>query len=162
MGRLSLPTELPETLLSRPPAVPEIRLDPAILANRLALMACVPLTGAGALILTLWLVPTPALEPDLLRLLHGMVLIKGLIASAAAALVYWRLGRPIARQLATGYIGALCLCAAALGWLWGLHLMLIGALFFYGGLAGLYLVGRHDRLLSGAASTGANTTLNRR
>jgi hypothetical protein len=40
--------------------------------------------------------------------------------------------------------------------------MLIGALFFYGGLAGLYLVGRHDRLLSGAASTGANTTLNRR
>ncbi len=161
MGRLSLPTELPEIVPFRPPAVPQTRLDPAILVNRLALMAGVPLTGVGALTLTLWLVPTPALEPDLLRLLHGMVLIKGLIALAAAALVYWRLGRPIARPLATGYIGALCLCAAALGWLWGLHLMLIGALCFYGGLASLYLVGRHDRLLSGVASTGVGATLSR-
>jgi hypothetical protein len=162
MGRLSLPTELPETLLTRPPAVPEPRLDPAILTNRLALIASVPLTGMCALILTLWLVPTPPLEPDLLRLLHGMVLIKGLIALAAAALVFWRLGRPIARHLAAGYIGALCLSAAALGWLWGLHLMLVGGLCFYGGLAGLYLVGRHDRLLSGVASTGVDTTLVRR
>jgi hypothetical protein len=36
--------------------------------------------------------PVAQMEPDLVRLLHGMVLIKGLIGLGAAGLVFWRLG----------------------------------------------------------------------
>ena len=153
MGRLSLPPELLATAPRRTIPLADMPPDAAALIQRLVLATAVPLAGLAALALTLWLVPAPRAEPDLVRLLRGMVLIKGLIGLAAGALVYWRLGRPIAGPVATGYIGALCLSSAGLGWLWGLHLMLIGALLFYGGLVGIYLVARHDRLVSAARSS---------
>ncbi len=146
MGRLEPPPELLTTI-----AVPRGPVtDTQVLSRRLTLATATSLTGLFTLAMTLWLVPAPRATAELVSLLHGMVLIKGLIALAAGALVFWRLGRPIARPLATGYIGALCLSSAGLGWLWGLHLMLLGAGLFYGGLVGLYLVARYDPLLSSA------------
>lgn len=116
--------------------------------RRLVLALAVLLTLVAALALSRWLAPLPSVEPDLLRLLRAMVLIKGLIALGAAGLVWWRLGRPIGSGLAMRYTAALCLCAGALGWLWGLHLVLLGSLGFYAGLAGVALSARRDPLLS--------------
>lgn len=81
-----------------------------------------------------------------------MVLIKGAMAIAAAALVWWRLGRPIAPALAARYVTALCVSAGAVAWLWGLHLIPLGAGAFYLSLLGIYRVGRRDPLLSAPAS----------
>lgn len=131
-------------------AIPPGRAAAAAAAgqHRLSLALFVVAGAAAGLVLSLVLAPPPALEAELLRLLRGMVLIKGLIASAAAALLWWRLGRPIGRGLAARYGLALGLCAGALGWLWGLHLLLLGSLAFYAGLAGLALTARRDPLLS--------------
>lgn len=136
------------------------RLHPLSLsAPRRALVLAVPAAGLLGLALAALLAPPSAAAPDLVRLLHGMVLIKGLILLAAAALVWWRLGRPAAAGVAAGYLGALALSAAALGWLWGLHLMLAGAVPFYGGLAGLLLVARRDRGLFVHATNGKVTAM---
>lgn len=81
-----------------------------------------------------------------------MVVIKGAMGIAAAALMCWRLGRPLAPGLAARYVVALCVSAGAVAWLWGLHLIPLGAGAFYLGLLGLYLAGRRDPLLSAPAS----------
>ena len=152
MGRLDLPIELLPSDTARTVATPlpsPTAVAPSVLTNRLALATAMALTGLSVLGLTLWFAPKPLQPPELLQLLHGMVLIKGLIALVAAALVWWRFGRPIGQPQVVGYIGALCLSTAALAWLWGLALIPLGALCFYSGLAGLYLVARRDPLLFG-------------
>ena len=152
MGRLDLPTELLPTEAARTAAAPVLApttLDQSPLINRLTLATTMALTGLSVLGLTLWLAPAPQMSAELLRLLHGMVLIKGLIALVAVALVWWRFGRPIGRPQVVGYSGALCLATAALAWLWGLYLIPLGTLCFYCGLAGLYVVARRDPLLLG-------------
>ena len=116
--------------------------------HRVVLVLGILGTAAIGLTLTLSVVPPPAVEPNLVRLLRGKVLIKALIALGAAALAWWRFGRPVEGKLALRYTAALCVSAAALAWLWGLHLMLLGSLFFYAGLAGVVLTARHDPLLS--------------
>jgi hypothetical protein len=128
------------------PGEPQARVRPQF--HRLTLVLAIIATAAVVLAVTLSLAPAPQVEPDLMRLLRGMVLIKGLIALGAAALVWWRLGRPVEQGLATRYTAALSLSAGALAWLWGLHLVLLGSLFFYAGLIGLVLTGRRDPLLS--------------
>ncbi|NEV64351.1 hypothetical protein [Thiorhodococcus minor] len=115
---------------------------------RLRLILTPALAGAVALAITLALVPAPRMAPELVRLLHSMVLIKGLIAVGAAALVYWRLGRPLRSRLAWKYIACLALSAAALGWLWGLSWVPVGGALYWAGLIGLLLVARRDPLLA--------------
>ena len=83
--------------------------------------------------------------PDLAMLIHGMVLIKGLILAAAAAGVLWRLGRPTPAPLVLGYTGSLAVSAAALGWLWGLSWIPLGSALFYGGLIAAFVVAHNDR-----------------
>ena len=152
MGRLSppvdlLPMESAAETLDEPRGPAAVAAEP-VPTLPLALMVSVALTAAVVLVLTLSLVPAPLIAPELSRLLHGMVLIKGLIGLAGGALVFWRLGRPIARPLAARYIASLCLSAAAVAWLWGLQLILLGGVLFYAGLVGLFLVARQDPLLS--------------
>jgi hypothetical protein len=108
--------------------------------------------AAGALTglsLTLF-APDTQREPELTRLLHGMVLIKGLIGLAVAALVWWRMGRPLSGTLAMRYGASLAVAFAAAGWLWGLTLVPLGSLVFYGGLGAVALSARRDPLLSRA------------
>lgn len=87
-------------------------------------------------------------EPELTRLLHGMVLIKGSIGLAIAGLVWWRIGRPLAESLAVRYGASMAITFGAVGWLWGLNLVALGSLVFYAGLAGTALAGRADPLFS--------------
>jgi hypothetical protein len=84
------------------------------------------------------------MDPDLVRLLRAMVVIKGIIALAATGLVFWRLGHGIRTLVAIGYGTAVCVSVAALVWLWGLASIPVGSLLFYGGLVALILVGRFD------------------
>lgn len=148
---LAFPSWLDSRLTGARPA----EVAGAIWRRRLGLALLVATAGAAGLALSLALAPTaPRAEPELVRLLRAMVLIKGLFALGAAALLWWRLGRPIGPALATRYGLAVGLCAAALGWLWGLHLLLLGSLAFYGGLAGLLLAARHDPLLLAWRSAG--------
>lgn len=57
-------------------------------------------------------------------------------------------GHPIARPVAVGYGATIRVSVAALAWLWTLASIPLGSLCFYGGLAGLILVGRFDSGLS--------------
>jgi hypothetical protein len=105
---------------------------------------------AGALMglaLTLVAPGTPR-DPELARLLRGMVLIKGLIGLAIAGLVWWRMGRPLSESLAVRYGTSIAVAFGAVGWLWGLNLVPLGSLVFYTGLAGIALTGRADPLFS--------------
>jgi hypothetical protein len=144
MNRLSTPLEV--TVAEAYPAAEQRRADAYRL--RLTLVLAVFVSAAALLALTLALSPLPQQEPDLVRLLRGMVLIKGAIGLAAAALVWWRLGRPIEHGLAVRYIAPLCLSAGAVAWLWGLHLIPLGSALFYLGLVGIYLGGRSDPLFT--------------
>lgn len=150
----------PSGLDSRLTGARPVEVAGAIWRRRLILALLVATAGAAGLALSHLLAPPPRAEPELVRLLRAMVLIKGLFALGAAALLWWRLGRPIGPALAARYGTAVGLCAAALGWLWGLHLLLLGSLAFYGGLAGLLLAARRDPLLlawrpAGRADRGA-------
>ncbi|WP_325291638.1 hypothetical protein [Thiocapsa sp.] len=118
------------------------------LARRVALVFAIAVTAAATAVVTAPFSAAGAMDPDLVRLLHAMVGIKGIIALAAAALVSWRLGHPIARPVALGYGAMICVSVAALAWLWTLASIPLGSLCFYGGLAGLIFVGRFDSGLS--------------
>jgi len=83
--------------------------------------------------------------PELARLLHAMVMIKGLILAAAVAAIVWRLGRPAATPIVLGYTVTLGTSTAALGWLWGLSLIPLGSALFYGGLLGAFITATRDR-----------------
>jgi hypothetical protein len=143
MNQLSPPIEIPAA--DADPAARQRHADPNRL--RLALVLAIAASAGVVLALTLALAPPSQREPDLVRLLRGMVLIKGSIGLAAAALVWWRLGRPIAAGLAARYLAALCVSMGAVGWLWGLHWILPGSALFYLGLLGVYLTARRDPLL---------------
>lgn len=118
------------------------------LVRRAALVVAIATTAVATALVAAPFSAAAAMDPDLVRLLHAMVGIKGIIALAAAALVYWRLGHPIARPVAIGYATAISISVAALAWLWTLASIPLGSLCFYGGLAGLILVGRFDSGLS--------------
>jgi hypothetical protein len=106
------------------------------------------LVGAatGGLLASALAGPPPA-DAELVRLLRGMVLIKGAIALAAAALLFRRLGRPVTPRPALGYAAGLGLTLGSLGWLWGLSGLLAGSIAFYAGLAIAAFSASRDPLL---------------
>jgi hypothetical protein len=114
------------------------------LLRRIGLVTTIGLTMAISAWFTREIGATPVREPELVRVLHAMVGIKGLIALAAAGLVLWRLGRPIKHVVAVGYAGAICVAFGAVVWLWGLANVPLGSLVFYGALMALILVARTD------------------
>lgn len=144
MGMYASLTSVLDRALVRTPAATGDRP----LGRRAALVLAIATTAAATAVVTAPFSAAGVMDPDLVRLLHAMVGIKGIIALAAAALVYWRLGHPIARPVAIGYGTAICISVAALAWLWTLASIPLGSLCFYGGLAGLILVGRFDSGLS--------------
>jgi hypothetical protein len=114
---------------------------------RTALVLAISVTAAAAALITAPFSAAAQMDPDLVRLLRAMVGVKGIIALAAASLVFWRLGYAIPRAVALGYGAAIGVSVAALVWLWGLASIPAGAFFFYGGLVCLLLVARIDSRL---------------
>lgn len=90
MGRLPPPAEIPRAHVDSAGADPGpdavlVSDTPSKveLALRLRLIVTPLLTGAAMLAITLALVPATRMDPDLVRLLHGMVLVKGPICLGA-------------------------------------------------------------------------------
>jgi hypothetical protein len=122
------------------------------------LLGCIAI-GAGAGVLITLLIARPvSIEPGLVRLLHGMVAIKGLILAAAVALVLRRLRGPVHTRRLLGYAAGLGLSAGALAWLWSLSALLPGSVLFYGGLIIAFIAASRDPLLlQGLRSRGAGS-----
>lgn len=160
MGRLSPPTAPLDRVEHR---LEIVRRRPACDAgtsfrHRPALVLAVTATVFSVLTVELfWGPPAPAMEPELRRLLHGMVTIKGLLGLAAAAVAFWRLGGPIARPVAVGYITTVCVALGAVVWLWGLWAIPLGSLLFWSGLTGILLVARRDRWIGEMARRGVRS-----
>ena len=127
-----------------------LETDPSLLhavASRSRLLSAIAVGGLGGVLITLSLAGPVAMEPGLMRLLHGMVAIKGLIFTAAAALVLRRLRGPVTARTLSGYAVGLGLSAGALAWLWGLSGLLLGSIAFYGGVILTLKTASRDRLL---------------
>lgn len=90
---------------------------------------------------------TAAMEPELLRLLRAMVLIKAGIGAVLAGFVLWRLDHAIDRPTAAAYVGGVAALGASLAWLWGLVLVPLASLLFYASIAFLLVVAHRDRSL---------------
>ena len=89
--------------------------------------------------------PVQGNDPALLRLLRGMVILKGIIGLGALALIFWRMGHPVQAGLWTAYMVAGVLVPVAVTWLWSLRMIPVGSLCFYCGLAILAAGAWRDR-----------------
>ncbi len=96
-----------------------------------------------------WLVASgvgQAAEPELAVLLRGMAAIKGLLALAAAGLVWWRLGQPVSRRAAVVYVACSWALFAATVLIWQLAFILAAAVLFHAAaLVGLVVAMREGR-----------------
>jgi len=127
-----------------------LQSDPSLLpavTSRSRLLGAIGIGGFCGVLISLSFAMPVAMEPGLMRLLHGMVAIKGLIFTAAAAVVLRRLRGPVTSRTLFGYAAGLGLSAGALAWLWGLSGLLLGSIAFYGGLILTLKTASRDRLL---------------
>lgn len=118
-------------------------------AFRLTLLAVMALTAVAThLALARW-DGAAGTDADLLRLLHGMVLIKAAIGAAVAGFVLWRLDDTIDHGPAIAYGAGVVAMTVSLVWLWALVLVPLASLLFYASIAALLVVAHRDRSLFG-------------
>jgi hypothetical protein len=92
--------------------------------------ACAVLVGCAAALRS----PSATVDPDLVRVIRFMALIKGGFALAAFAACFWRLARPVAQWRMPVYVaGPPFMAAGAIG-LWSLHDLGLAALGLHLGL----------------------------
>ena len=76
-------------------------------------------------------------DAELVTLLRGMATIKLAITAAAVGACYWRLGQPISRNAAFGYVvGVSCLAFGAL-LIWYFSFITLASVIFHAGAIGL-------------------------
>lgn len=114
---------------------------------RLGVGLALLMAGASAYAITAPFSAAPEMEPELLRLLRTMVLIKAAMGLAVVGLIFWRLGRPVSAASASGYALAAMLLAVSLVWLWSLSNLPLASMLFYGSLIGIFFVARADETL---------------
>ena len=119
----------------------------AILAGALVVAAF-----AGAALGRTHAADTAGFEGALVLLLRFMALCKAAGVLGAAALVAWRLGRPLGTPAFALYVAALALMAAAPGLIWFLGLIAPGALVFHAGLLAFLLLAARDDGVATASS----------
>ena len=105
------------------------------------------MAGAAAYAITAPFSAAAEVEPELLRLLRTMVLIKGGMGLAVIGLIFWRLGRPVSSASAGGYTLAAMLLSVSLAWLWSLSNLPLASMLFYGSLIGVFFIARADETL---------------
>jgi hypothetical protein len=84
-------------------------------------------------------------DPALARLLRGMALIKGLIAIAVVAAVFWRLAWPISKTVSAAYLVSSWTIAGSTMLIWQLSHIVPAALLFHLAALSLLLVGWRER-----------------
>jgi hypothetical protein len=105
------------------------------------------MAGAAAYAITAPFSGVAEMEPELLRLLRAMVLIKAAMGLAVFGLIFWRLGWPVSSASASGYTLAVILLSVSLVWLWSLSNLPVASMLFYGSLIGIFFVARADPML---------------
>ncbi len=84
-------------------------------------------------------------DPPLARLLRGMALIKGLMAIAAIAAVWWRFGQPVLKPVAAGYLMGSWALVGSTMLIWQLTWIPAAAILFHAaGLSMLIVSWRAD------------------
>lgn len=120
------------------PAPDAIGLGPRallVLAAAAALLAaCVVVARA----------PAATIEPDLVRVIRCMALIKGGFAAIALAASWWRLARPASGWRAVAYVAGPALMAGGAVALWSLQSVGLAALGLHLGLFGVLAAGLTD------------------
>ncbi len=115
----------------------------ATFQRRLALVAGCLLAVA----LAAWLGhPAAHLRADagLAHLLRGMAAIKAVMVSAAVAVLWWRLGRPLAPPLAAVYVGGPWVLAGATAMIWQLWHLPLAVVLFHGAEIGILIAAWHE------------------
>jgi hypothetical protein len=84
-------------------------------------------------------------DPALARLLRGMALIKGVIATAAAAAVCWRFGRPVSKPVAAGYLLGSWILVGSTLLIWQLSWIPAAAILFHAAALSMLFVSWRDR-----------------
>lgn len=84
-------------------------------------------------------------DPALARLLRAMALIKGIIAIAAAAAVFWRLAWPVSKAVAAGYLVACWAISGSTMLIWQLSYIVPAALLFHAAGLSLLLLSWRER-----------------
>jgi hypothetical protein len=119
-----------------------------------------PVLAVGALaglVIASLLVPNGALsaEPELLRIIRAMALIKGAMLVAALALLLWRCNEPLPLRPAGLYCLGTALAAAGCMAIWKVSFIGFSSVAFYAGVA-LLGVGALREHLHSSATTEAN------
>ena len=84
-------------------------------------------------------------DPALARLLRGMALIKGVIALAVVAAVWWRVGRPVSKPVATGYLLGSWMLVGSTTLIWQLSWILLAAFLFHASALSMLLISWRER-----------------
>ena len=79
-------------------------------------------------------------DPALARLLRGMALIKGVIAIAAIAAVWWRFGRAASKPAAAGYLLGCWLMIGSTMLIWQLAFVPLAAILFHAAALSMLLL----------------------
>ena len=111
----------------------------AVLAGTLVVAAF-----AGVALGRAYAADTSGFEGTLMLLLRFMAICKAASVLGAAALVVWRLGRPLGAAAFAGYVVALALMGASPGFIWSLGLIAPGALVFHAGLVTFLVLAARD------------------
>jgi ABC-type enterochelin transport system permease subunit len=151
--------EVMRQTVSRAASLQAARLDshPGWL-YRLGVGLALLMAGAASYAITAPFSAAAEMEPELLRLLRTMVLIKAGMGLAVVGLIFWRLGRPVSAASASGYtLGAMLLAVSSV-WLWSLSNLPLATVLFYSSLIGIFFVARADETLF----SGVHTRLGRR
>lgn len=77
---------------------------------------------------------------DWARLLRGMAALKALMAVAAAAAVFWRIGAPTGTARLAAYVAAGAIMMVGPGLIWGLWHIALGAALLHAGLLATLLL----------------------
>jgi hypothetical protein len=129
----------------------DVRSDANERITKLAVMRAALIVGAVAAVVVALRAASgagQAAEPELAVLLRGMAAIKGLLALAAASVVWWRLGQPVSSRVAAAYVSCICVLFASTVLIWQLAFILAAAVLFHAaGLVGLVIALREGRQL---------------
>jgi hypothetical protein len=113
------------------------------------IMRTVLVVGSIAAAAAVWFAASrvgQAAEPELAVLLRGMAVIKGLLATSALGLVWWRLGQPVSALTAVAYIACTWSLFVASVLIWQLAFIVAGAVLFHAaGLLGLVVALHENR-----------------
>ncbi len=119
------------------------RAWPAMPASRglLALGTVLALAAAGLIVAR---APATAIDPDLVRVIRAMAVIKGGFAAMALAACWWRLRQPASGWRGGAYVAGPALMAGGALALWSLQSVGAAALGLHLGLFGVLAAGLTD------------------